>query len=141
MVFPIYEQIAIFLIVFSGYAIGQILANVALDEIKSGNVYFKLIRSVMLISIIFFLLFYLKFAMILILPAILVTLFTGVTLRKVTKVTEAFGYIILVLTLILTFYSNNSNLVFLIGSLIFVFLLSSVAVLRGQKMPRIPRKR
>ncbi len=126
----VFEEIAVLLIAFSGYAVGHILANVASDEIKSGKVYFKLLRVVMLLSIVFFLLFFSQFYGILILPAILVALFLGFTFKKTDKKKESLGYLVLLLALSLTFFSENTQLIFLTGSLIFVFLLSSVAVVR-----------
>jgi len=131
----ILEQIAVLLVAFSGFLVGHILAKYTKDEIrdKTGRKYFKILRSLSLGTVILSLLFYSKDALILILPIVLITFLLAFTIKITNKRREYLSYLLLFLTLILVFVIKNTTLEFLLGSLIFIFLLSSVAVLRGNK--------
>ncbi len=131
MVFKeIASRIAILLVAFSGYAVGNILANVAADEVRSGKIYFKFLRNIMALSVIFFLAFFAKYFIYTLIPAALLLLLLIFSFHKTNKAKESAMAIALLVAIVTTFFSNNNNLIFLISALTFIYLLASVALLR-----------
>ena len=131
MVFKeIASRIAILLVAFSGYAVGNILANVAADEVRSGKIYFKFLRNIMALSVIFFLAFFAKYFIYTLIPAALLLLLLIFSFHKTNKAKESAMAIALLVAIVTTFFSNNNNLIFLIPALTFIYLLASVALLR-----------
>lgn len=126
----VFNQILIVLVAFLGFPVGHLIAHLAHDEIETGKVFFKLLRVIMLLSAVFFLFFYSQSSLILIVPAILLIFFLVITFKRTSLMKELAGYLFLLLSLIATFFVENTQLTFLVASLIFVYLLASVAVLR-----------
>ncbi len=135
----IFKDLFIVLVAFSGYAVGHILVNLAYEEIKSGKVYFFLLRDICALFLIFFLLSYTPKFIYAIIPSVLIILLLIFSIKKTNLGKEQGMYIALFIALLTTFFTKNQDFIFLTASLIFVYLLASVALLRG--MQREKRKR
>ena len=131
----IFGRLLLILLAFSGYPAGQILANLAEEEVrdKAGKFWFRLLRNISLLSIAGVLLFYSFSHTLLLLPLVLILAFLALTLRKVQKQKEFIGYFLVLLSIILAISRDSKGLNLLIACLIFIYLTASVAVIRGEK--------
>ena len=129
------NELLLILLAFSGYPAGQILANLAGEEVrdKAGRFWFKALRLISLLSIAGLLLFYSFSHAVLLIPFVLLPGFIALTFRKVGKQKEFIGYFLVLLSLILAIMQEDKGLNFLIACLIFIYLLASVAVIRGER--------
>lgn len=130
-----FKEILLVLLAFSGYPAGQILANLAGEEVrdKTGIFWFKALRLVSLLSISGALLFYSFSYPALLVPFILLLGFLALTFRGAQKQKEFIGYFLLLFSLILAMLQESKDLNFLFASLIFIYLAASVAVIRGER--------
>lgn len=126
------QEIALLVMTFSGYAVGQILANFSEDEVKdkTGKKYFQLLRNLTAFSVILIMLLYLKHSIFSISLLIILIIFFVYSYKKTNKTKELFMYLLFFVALITVLSRGIDTLTFLTASLIFVFLLASVAFMR-----------
>jgi len=133
MVLEIFDKILIILLAFSGYAVGNILVNLAHEEIKSGKIYFFLLRNIMAVFIIFSLVFNYRMLIYLLIPAALILILLIFSYKRTNIGREQGMHFVMLGALITVFFTNNQEFVFLIVSLIFIYSLASVALLSSLK--------
>ncbi|MBU2496834.1 MAG: hypothetical protein KJ767_02140 [Nanoarchaeota archaeon] len=133
MVLEIFDKILITLLAFSGYAVGNILVNLAHEEIKSGKIYFFLLRNIMAVFIIFSLVFNYRMLIYLLIPAALILILLIFSYKRTNIGREQGMHFVMLGALITVFFTNNQEFVFLIVSLIFIYSLASVALLSSLK--------
>ena len=124
-------QIIIILIIFLGFPLGILLARISPEEIKTGKRYFKVIQTILLVFILFFLLNYLNLNIIF---SLLITLVTFFLLFYWPKEKSFLFY--LFLPLIIYFSKNNFNLFALQSSLIFIF-----GIVTGSLFAQVKKKK
>ena len=120
------------IIAFSGYAVGHVLTNFTSEEMKGGKPYFYALKDVIALASIFFLLLWGNFLVVLA-PAFLIFIVLLVSFRRTNKNKEVTMAFALLLALIATIYLKEQNLIFLMTAFTFIYLLASVAILRGMK--------
>ena len=133
MVIEIFDKILITLMAFSGYAVGNILVNLAHEEIRSGKVWFFLLRNIIALFMAISLAYYSINLIYLLIPSILIFLLLLFSYKRTNTGREQGMYIAMFVSLIAAFYSDKQEIIFLIVTLMFIYSLASVALLSSLK--------